>query len=333
MKKHKSPTKNGGTTVVLDSAADAIKLGEAYANKLVEAYAKQPKDRKVDVNFLQRDEHDPMEGHCAKSKKQTGCKMTYGALLASAKDRQRRFTQCEEAIVKGDPETKEAISRMMEELHDMALDLAPSLKANHAGFQRSEDGFSASPELLAAGEEKCCIQRKDEGEGIKGGEGAGAYRLIINTDVSWWGQPSDNAAMVGALTLILQQFHPVEVWIQQGWLGSHDSDGITLFKLDFTGAFDPTALTFWIGHHDKDQVFSYFINMELGRENTSTSTTAEIEADLMLRGDWMKVYGIDEGKFGSMLHTEKMDLMARWIADTAMQIAFNPTEQGPLITG
>jgi hypothetical protein len=184
--------------------------------------------------------------------------------------------------------------------------------------------------LLAAGEERCCIQRKDEGEAVKGGEGGGAYRLIINTDVSWWGQPNDNAAMVGALAVILQQFRPVEIWIQQGWLGCHEWDGITLFKLDFTGAFDPTALAFWIGHGDKDSVFSYFINMELGRENTSTSTIAEIPADLMLRGDWMTVYGINQDAFLNMMHTEKMDLMARWIADTAMQIALAQKAETPL---
>jgi hypothetical protein len=91
-------------------------------------------------------------------------------------------------------------------------------------------------------------------------------------------------------------------------------------------------LTFWIGHGDKDSVFSYFINMELGREDTSTSTIAEIPADLMLRGDWMTVYGINQDAFLHMLHTEKMDLMARWIADTAMQIALAQKPEAPQIT-
>jgi hypothetical protein len=65
--------------------------------------------------------------------------------------------------------------------------------------------------------------------------------------------------------MCLQRFGPVELWIQQGWLGKEDNDGVTLFKLDFSQGFQPTQLAFWCGHELKDTSFSFEINMALGR--------------------------------------------------------------------
>ena len=111
----------------------------------------------------------------------------------------------------------------------------------------------------------------------------------------------------------------MELWIQQGWLGKENGDGVTLFKLDFSQGFQPTQLAFWCGHKLKDTSFSFEINMGLGRNSGGSTKSAEIPADLFLRGDWMKVYGVNKD-FHKLLHTEKVDIMAKWIAETAMQI-------------
>jgi hypothetical protein len=312
MKSFKSQTINGGKTIILDHLDEAIQTGREKVAAIVARYAHIDPKAKINVGSFNRDKETRKE-----------VKMNMETYLKKWKATQQNYATCEEAITKGDPAAKERISRMVEDLHDLSLDLAPSLKANYAGFQRSEDGFSVNPELLAAGEEQCCIKRKEGGENIKQGTGDGAYRIIINTDVAWWGNPEDNAALMGALVVMLQQFKPVQVWIQQGWLGEHPGDGVTLFKLDYSGAFDPTALTFWCGHQFKDGVFSYLVNLGLGRENNKTSVPAEIEADLYLRGDWMSLMGIKESNFVNMLHTDKMDIMAKWIADTAVKIVFH----------
>lgn len=321
MRQYPSRTPNRGTTIILDSLDQAIKIGRDKAEEFIKHFESLGK-AKLKANYVKRD------GDEVKTKS-----INAEALTEQWKRSLDRFDQCVQAIVKGDASQKEAISRMVEDLHDLALDLQPSLKANYAGFNRSDDGISVSPELLAAGEELCCFKRKEGAEAVKQGSGEGAYRIIINTDVSWWGSASDNAAVMGALIILLQQFKPVELWIQQGWLGSDGADGVTLFKLDFTGSFDPTQLAFWIGHHDKDACFSYIISRGLGRIGSGTATIAEIEADLYLRGDWLKLAGIEEDTFLNLLHTEKVDRMAKWISDTAMRLVFDQQPDGPTITG
>jgi hypothetical protein len=37
----------------------------------------------------------------------------------------------------------------------------------------------------------------------------------------------------------------------------------------------------------------------------------------------MKIQGIDEYEFMRMLYTDKMDIMAKWIADTAVRVAIH----------
>lgn len=136
----------------------------------------------------------------------------------------------------------------------------------------------------------------------------------------WLGKPDDNAAAMGALVILLQSRGPVEIWIQQGWMGGAPEDGVTLFKLDFNGAFDPSALAFWLGHPDKDTNFAFIISRGLGRHNMKISTTAEIPCDLYMCGDWMQRAGIHGEKFASILVGAQHALMAKWIAETAVKL-------------
>lgn len=351
MKTIPSETVNGGRTIILDHLNEGIERGRQYIDRQVESLGSRKADEQITVGYINRNCRcsqckQPRADHVAvKSSGETlyYCKddqggrtrkqfkeedagkttISYGSLHREYAQMQTEFGKCVEDISKGNPELKEKISELTDDLRDLVLDIAPSLSASYAGFQRSDDGFSVNPDLLAAGEELCCIQRKKGGDSVKQGAGEGAYRIVITTDVEWCGRPDDNAAMIGALVVLLQQFKPVEVWIQQGWLGEHWGDGVTLFKLDFTGAFDVTQLAFWLGNPNKDRVFSYLINKGLGRSTVHSATTSEIPCDLWLRGDWLKENGIDEWEFARMLHTDKVDLMAKWIANTAVRVVFN----------
>ncbi len=307
MKKHKSNTKNGGITIILDSLDEAINIGRGYvARRVAEERALAP-ESKHPVLRINRDKPSETE------------EITAADQMRSLERRARAFKRAVNAIRVGDQALNRSILDKAERLADLVTAIEPSLAANYAGFERSEDGIAIDVGLLASGDDRPFFKRASQGEiGNQGGRGR-AYRVVLNTDVSWFGSADDNAAVVGALVLCLQRFGPVELWIQQGWLGDYDDDGVTLFKLDFSQGFEPAQLAFWCGHELKDNAFSFEVNMGLGRRSSGSSKSAEIPADLFLRGDWMKVYGINEG-FDKLLHTEQVDLMAKWIAQTAMQI-------------
>jgi hypothetical protein len=312
MKTFPSPTANGGQTIILDTVQDAIQHGATWLDNLIASYEERG-DQKISVTKVKRD------GPAGASKT-----MNSSTFAAKWKEGRERFRECCTAIVSGDPALKAEITGTLEALRDAAVEIAPMLAVGYRGYQRSEDGFTAAPELVAAGEENPCFQRKPGSDEITKRSGDGAYRIVVNTDVAWWGKPADNAAVMGALVTLLQQFGPVEIWIQQGWLGSPGEhaagDGVTLFKLDFTGSFDATQLAFWLGHKYKDTIFSHIVNRGLGRQNTHTSTTSEIPCDLYLRGDWMTLHHVTASALAAMTHIERIDTMAQWIAKTAMQI-------------
>lgn len=311
MKSYPSPTTNGGTTIVLDSVQDATASGQAYINGVIERLMKYP-DAKIKIRYHQRDGK-------VKTKEKT-CR-TY---VKEEEEGKKQFEEACSALLSCDESLRALINQTLEELRDSALDIEPMLAVGYSGYERSEDGFTAAPELVASGEERPCFQRRRASNEVARRDGDGAYRIIINTDVAWWGNPEDNAAVMGALVTILQQHGPVEVWIQQGWLGKpgkmEEGDGVTLFKLDFTGSFEATQLTFWLNHKFKDVPYSSFVNRGLGRRNAMTSQFAEIPCDLYLRGDWMTLAGLTEADLKSMMHIERCDAMSRWIASTAMQI-------------
>jgi len=314
---YKSETVNGGQTIILPSLAEANRLGKEWVEaQLAKWRAKDPK-AKIKVGYVNRD------GKPGKAKE-----MNVSTFVDRWGVQEKEFDGCVADITHGDPAYKESITELCEKLVDLASEIEPSLSVNYSGFQRSEDGIDALPKLVAQRDENPYPRRKNGGDQVKDGTGQGAYRIIINTDISWWGQPTDAAGMMGALIVVLSRFKPVEVWVQQGWMGPDDGDGVTMFKLDFTGGFDPTQLAFWCGHPKKDAVYSYILSRALNRNGSNTSTTAEIECDLYVRGDYMNSIGITEShQFLNLLHTDRVDLMAKWIAATAMKIAMKNGEE------
>ena len=272
MKKYKTTTSNGGTTIILDNVQEAISIAESKPYK------------------------------------------EYGLKDSPLED-------CYEAIEKGNPSLKEEISNMMDTLEDLVDEINPIFSAANAGYRKGEEGVTTTADLLASGDEMCMLRKNTSDIEIKEGAGEGAYRLLINTDVSWWGKETDNAALVGCLIALLQRYATVELWIQQGWLGPGEENGVTLFKLDFPAGFDATQLFFWIAHKGKDVPFSYHINRCLGRTRNGTSIRAEISCDMMLRGDWMRTVGIyDSYDFTKKLYTERCKIIAEYISFTTMKI-------------
>lgn len=316
MKTFASPTINGGQTFIMESVAEVIPFGRKFCEQQIakaEQYVKE--GGKIRCVGIKRD------GYKGGSRT-----LSAKGYLDKWKKAVKEYEDCVTAIEKGAPEFKEKIADTIDHLRELVVDLEPQLAASHSGFVRDEDGVTAAPELVACGDDKPCFKRKPSGENVRSGAGEGAYRIIINTDVHWQGRPEDNAAVMGALVVLLQQFRPVEIWIQQGWLGDADTDGVTLFKLDFTAGFDPTQLAFWCGHPMKDCRFSFYVNRGAGRTNHTTSKHAELDADLFLRGDLLTTMGISEYTLANATPFEKLDLFSRWLDKTAMQIAYTNTD-------
>lgn len=308
----RSQTANGGRTTIIPSTTEAVALGASFIESMKEKLAAWSGQgvEKVEVEVFYR--HNGK----TRTKKQSFNKYTkkweedFGNYELAAKE-----------ITQGNPYTKREIAVLATRLMHLALDLQPSIASAYQGFERWEDGDEVLLDLLRAGDDRPFLRRKRGELAPKPGKGDGAYRILLNTDVAWWGTPVMNAGVMGALVLLLQQFAPVEIWIQQGWLGQDEDDGVSLFKLDFTGSFDATQLSFWCGSPYKDSPFSYFVSRALGRQNRKTSVHPELPCDLFLRGDWMTLYGVDKG-FDQKPQAEQEQLAAQWIVQTCSQMVF-----------
>jgi hypothetical protein len=239
-------------------------------------------------------------------------------------------------LLTGGPGQREKIEEAAASLRDVVLELDMSLATGYRGFERSEEGCTFLPELAFAGEERCFLRRKRSQEEVKPGTGNGAYRVTINTDVSWGGDPTRNAAVMGALVMLLQNFGPVEIWIQQGWvsvesrygdgcdggvLAEHElyKSGVTLFKLECDGRFEPSHLAFWVGDPEKDHGFSSSINKTgLRRKHSCTYSDCLQPTDIYLAGTWSD----DLPSFYAMTEEEKNAAAAGWIQKTVRKTVF-----------
>ncbi|MEW6303773.1 MAG: hypothetical protein AB1705_09895 [Verrucomicrobiota bacterium] len=329
---------NGGRTIILPSLDEAIQRGRHFVQSVIGQWKQRDPKEKIEVQYVQRPNDDEIKklkddlkaarSEAEKEKLRRQLKelerdnkshtITVGTHIKSWEHTLTRYEQCVREIAAGSPKARDEINRSARGLVNLVLDITPQLAVNHRGFELHEEGFDAASELIAAGEPRCCLRRKQAGPQVKPGAGDGAYRIILNTDVAWWGRPADNSALMGALVLLLQTFGPVEVWIQQGWLGGAPRDGVTLFKLDFTGSFEPTQLAFWVGGEGKDIPFSYAISRGCGRDSTGPSEKPEISCDLYLRGDGLTQCGIHKDTPPTALRP----LMVQWLAETVQKIVF-----------
>lgn len=307
-----SKTQNGGRTTVIPSTAEAVKLGFNYVQTIRDNLVNLKKSgcQKVKVKTHYRDSD--------KIKTKT---ISLNTHELNWENNISRYETAVQEITLGNRESKHLISELATKLMQLALELQPSIASAYCGFERWEDGEEVLLDLLRDGDDRPFLRRKRGDVDPKCGKGDGAYRIILNTDVAWWGKPAMNAGVMGALVLVLQQFAPVEVWIQQGWLGNGDDDGVSLFKLEFNGNFDSTQLSFWCGSVYKDIPFSNFVNRSIGRESSGTAKHPELPCDLYLRGDWMTRHGIAQG-FETLPVAEQQNLAAKWIAETCGEILY-----------
>jgi hypothetical protein len=308
VKTYYSPTANGGKTIVLESLSEAVALARDSLAQEIRKNARREPQSKLKVVGFPRDE---------KRFEDVITNEAYGLRL---QDRFTEFEECVKSISLGNPNLNQTINDTVDSLSDLVCEIEPSLRGSYDSFERSDDGIEVSADLLAAGDDMPFFRRRlsQNADGSSSSRAEG-YRIVLSTDTAWFGKPEDNAAVISALILCLQRFGPVELWIQQGWLGAGSGDGVTLFKLDFKSSFDPSQIIFWCADRLKDTCFSFEVNMGLGRHSGKTAKHPEIPADLFLRGDWMRTFGVNEN-FPLLLHTEKLDVMAKWVAATAFRI-------------
>ena len=119
-------------------------------------------------------------------------------------DKLKEVEECISCISKGDLELKKEIDKYIDDLLGVVDDIQPKFPQMQQGYEKCEDGITSTPDLILSGEEMSCLKRKHSPLELKeGASGEGAYRVLINTDVSWWGNATDNASLVGALIFLL----------------------------------------------------------------------------------------------------------------------------------
>lgn len=224
-----------------------------------------------------------------------------------------RFQECVKAINSGDlpgyPNIVADAKALGEELKDLVLDMEPSLKLDTT-WNASEDSPMFDAAGIAAGVEKPCFEKSKPVDILKEGKGDGAFRIVVNTDVFYGSNPMFQVAALCALIDIVQNKGPIELWVQQGWLGNQACDGVTLFPVHKGGALDLKAVVFWVAHPYRDSCFSYLVNRALGRRRSAVSREVELPCDLYLYGVMMPD-----------VHNEK-DKAAEWVKQTARKMLF-----------
>jgi hypothetical protein len=228
-----------------------------------------------------------------------------------------------EQIEKGDPTKNDEIASLAEKLKDMALEIEPSLKFADM-WGAAEQGVAFDAGAIAEDAPNPMFNKvATEDVTLKQGAGDGAYRVVINTDCCYFQDPTRQGAAVIALAMIVQQKAPLEIWVQQGWLGggAGSKDGITLFPIHSGGLVSPQNIWFWIASPHKDSPFSYTINRVLGRKRSGVSGESELPCDLYLYNVFMpEIYNQGAGKVNE-------EMLATWVAKTSKKMMFE--EQAP----
>ncbi len=221
---------------------------------------------------------------------------------------QKGLLESIEQIEKGNPAINEEVNKLAYELAERAKEIEPSLTLDQQ-YSPNEEGEIFDAGKIAASDPMAFFNRSNT-DRPKVGKGNGAFRILINTDVSWYGDPTANCAALMAIVMCLQRQCPVEIWTQQGWMGSGSENGITLFRTFSGGQVLPQHIYFWIGSPHKDSPYSYAINRWLGRKAHGTSGPPEIPCDLYIYGSHMP----------SPTDAEKW---SKWVAATARQMLFD----------
>ncbi len=154
----------------------------------------------------------------------------------------------------------ERILAVADQLVDAALLEDPRL-VRRSAWVRAEEGLDACSALIAAGEERACLDRRK----LRLSEQATGepVRIVVSTD-SKEIRPQNAAAFIAAAKLA-QQFRPLEIWWQGAWLKGADAKDPAergfghVFHVPLVlGDMDFRRLQFVLGDPVRD-VASYFI--------------------------------------------------------------------------
>jgi len=211
-------------------------------------------------------------------------------------------------IENGNPDIEADVNALAKEYEDHAKEVEPSLTLD-SQFSPGEEGEQFDAGKIASEDPMAFFFRSTTNR-PKSGKGDGAFRILINTDVSWWGDPTKQCAALMAIVNLMKRQAPVEIWVQQGWVGPDTGSGVTLFKVFSGGQILTKHLYFWIGSPYKDNPYSFVVNKKLGRVNQGVSLEPEIPCDLYIYPQFMPSLKSD-GAFKA------------WITQTARQMLFD----------
>lgn len=215
---------------------------------------------------------------------------------------------CLDQIENGDPKVEGQINALTEDFVERAKEIEPSLTLD-AAIRPHEDGDLWDAGKIAESSPLSFFEKEKQWR-PKTGHGDGAFRIVINTDVPWHANPTSQCAALMALVLLLQRSAPVEIWIQQGWLGDNEADGITLFKIFEGSQLQARNIWFWIGSPYKDSPYSWTVNRMLMRKDNCVSGAVEIPCDLYVYGSYMP-------------HIQEKEQFSTWVAQTSRGLLFD----------
>lgn len=257
---------NGGETVILQSHHEAVELTTGYLDQQIKNLRRAPKGTRFNVQRISRGV-------------MTMKPMAASTFLKKTVKSRTGFLEAANSINTVPTPARDRINDLTQKLVDRLVESCPMLQVKPMSWARCEDGPIAAPELIDCEDDRPCFTRSNRSYSLETGAADGAFRVIVSTDEI--DASLDRAAIVAAMILALQTVRPVELWIQQGWFGGGGS-GVTLFKVDFEGAFDPSHLYFWLANSNVDHEFSVNLSFALGRCSHQAAHLPELKCDFFL---------------------------------------------------
>lgn len=225
----------------------------------------------------------------------------------------------------------ESVESVCHVMLDIAYKMDPSLKPNNT-WRRQEEGPVFDAGLIASEDERPCFSLTQPTAVFRKGDGTN-YRLLINTDTSYGHSDAENCMATIGLVRCLTYFGEVELWIQQGWVGSNPNSGVTCFPIHKGQEITPALTWFWLASSYRDGTFSRIVNFALGRKNSGVSQAPQLEHDVYIANAIGKMPGLDDiftlsqklrnGTPLSKGEQASLERMAKWLADTVKKAVYS----------